>query len=91
MNPLRSVGARLSLALAVVVAAALALVDLIVVPSLQHNLVQAKISQLRSSSGVVAAEISPINVFSIDDEVSAAAETANATAAGARGPWSETP
>ena len=78
MNPLRSVGARLSLALAVVVAAALALVDLIVVPSLQHNLVQAKISQLRSSSGVVAAEISPINVFSIDDEVSAAAETANA-------------
>jgi signal transduction histidine kinase len=78
VNPLRSVGARLGLALAVVVAAALALVDLIVVPSLQRNLVHAKIAQLKSSSAVVAAEISPINLFTIDDEVNAAAETSDA-------------
>ena len=43
MNPLRSVGARLGLGLAVVVAAALVLVDLIVVPSLERNLIDAKV------------------------------------------------
>jgi hypothetical protein len=36
MNPLRSVGARLSLALAVVVAGALAVVWIALVPSLEH-------------------------------------------------------
>jgi hypothetical protein len=46
VNPLRSVGARLGLALAVVVAAALILVDLIVVPSLERNLIDAKLHQL---------------------------------------------
>jgi signal transduction histidine kinase len=80
MNPLRSVGARLGLALVVVVAAALSLVDLIVVPSLQHNLVHAKIAQLRSSVGVVAAEISPLDIYRIDDDVRAAAETSHASA-----------
>ena len=48
MNPLRSVGARLALALAVVVAGALALVYAIVVPSLQHRLIDSKLNQLRS-------------------------------------------
>ena len=47
MNPLRSVGARLGLALAVVVAAALVLVDLIVVPSLERNLIDAKLAPAR--------------------------------------------
>jgi signal transduction histidine kinase len=46
MNPLRSVGARLSLALAVLVAGALGAVYLFVVPSLERNLVNAKLSQL---------------------------------------------
>ena len=56
MNPLKSVGARLGLALAVVVAAALALVDLIVVPSLQHRLIHAKIAQLRGAAPPIAAQ-----------------------------------
>ena len=46
MNPLRSVGAQLSLALAVLVAGSLGVVYLFVVPSLEHNLVNAKLSQL---------------------------------------------
>jgi signal transduction histidine kinase len=53
LNPLRSVGARLSLALAAVLLAALALVYLIVVPSLRHNLIQSKVSQLAHEFPVV--------------------------------------
>ena len=49
MNPFRSVGARLSLALALVVAGALALVYLIVVPSLQQRLIDSKLNQLRAA------------------------------------------
>jgi signal transduction histidine kinase len=56
VNPLHSVGARLGLALAVVVAAALALVDLIVVPSLQHKLIHAKIAQLRDAAPGIATQ-----------------------------------
>ena len=52
MNPLRSVGARLGLALAVVVAAALVLVDLIVVPSLERNLIDAKLTQLSEAARI---------------------------------------
>jgi signal transduction histidine kinase len=57
MNPLRSVGARLSLALAIVVAAALGLVDLIVVPSLERNLIHAKLSQLREAAPGIASQL----------------------------------
>jgi signal transduction histidine kinase len=46
VNPLRSVGARLSLALVVVVAGALGAVYLFVVPSLERNLVNAKLAEL---------------------------------------------
>jgi signal transduction histidine kinase len=53
VNPLRSVGARLSLALLLVVAGALGLVYVVVVPQLQEHLISAKISQLRRSSGQV--------------------------------------
>jgi signal transduction histidine kinase len=49
MNPFRSVGARLSLALVAVVALALGLVYLIVVPSLRQRLVEAKLDQLRAA------------------------------------------
>lgn len=48
MNPFRSVGARLSLALVAVVAGALALVYVIVVPSLQQRLIDSKLNQLRA-------------------------------------------
>jgi signal transduction histidine kinase len=49
VNPLHSVGARLSLALLLVVAGSLALVYLVVIPSLQSRLIDSKISQLRNS------------------------------------------
>ena len=50
MNPLESVGARLSLALAVVVAGALGAVYLAVVPSLERNLTEAKLSGLERTA-----------------------------------------
>jgi len=79
MNPLRSVGGRLSLALAIVVALALALVYLIVVPSLQRHLVDAKLNQLRGSAGIVAQEVSTgIQQFRADDAVRDAADTTSA-------------
>ncbi len=46
MNPLRSVGARLSLALMAVVLLALGLVYLVVVPSLRNRLIDAKLTEL---------------------------------------------
>src|SRR5207245_10584740 len=56
VNPLRSVGARLSLALLVVVAGALSLVYAMVVPSLEDRLVQAKLSELKRAAPVLARE-----------------------------------
>ncbi|HZR91044.1 MAG TPA: ATP-binding protein [Gaiellaceae bacterium] len=47
MNPLRSVRARLSLALLLVVAGSLTLVYLVVIPSLQGRLVDSKLQQLK--------------------------------------------
>src|SRR5262249_48115422 len=55
MNPLRSVGGRLSIALVGVVAAALALVDLVVVPSLGRNLLHAQLVQLKDAAPPVPA------------------------------------
>ena len=49
VNPLRSVGARLSLALLLVVAGSLTLVYLVVIPSLQSRLIDSKVKQLRKS------------------------------------------
>ena len=57
MNPFRSVGARLSLALALVVAGALALVYLIVVPSLQQRLIDSKLNQLRAALPSIVREV----------------------------------
>jgi signal transduction histidine kinase len=53
VNPLRSVGARLSLALAVLVAGALGLVYAVVVPSLERNLVDSKLAQLKRSEPLI--------------------------------------
>jgi signal transduction histidine kinase len=63
MNPLRSVGARLSLALAFVIAVALGIAYAIVVPSLERNLIEAKLDQLRRDVDVWAAQLPP-SVFS---------------------------
>jgi signal transduction histidine kinase len=46
VNPLRSVGARLSLTLLLVVAGSLAIVYLVVIPSLQSRLIDSKVAQL---------------------------------------------
>ena len=46
MNPLRSVGGRLALALLVVVAGALAIVYIVVVPSYQRSLVSTRVADM---------------------------------------------
>jgi signal transduction histidine kinase len=65
MNPLRSVGARLSLALVGVVALALALVYLIVVPSLRQRLIDTKLNQLRKSMNEVALDAHRTDQFDL--------------------------
>jgi signal transduction histidine kinase len=57
VNPLRSVGARLSLALVAVVALALVLVYVIVVPSLRSRLIDAKLNRMEKELPTVVAEI----------------------------------
>jgi signal transduction histidine kinase len=59
VNPLRSVGARLSLALLLVVAGSLTAVYLVVIPSLQGRLVDSKIQQLRHDRAKVLRQYSP--------------------------------
>ena len=78
MNPLKSVGARLGLALAVVVAAALALVDLIVVPSLERNLNSAKLAELRRAAPGIRAQIPSLASPNLDLQLLRAQKTANA-------------
>lgn len=68
MNPFKSVGARLSLALVFVVALALALVYLIVVPSLRQRLVDSKVNQLRTALPSIAGEISQTE-FDFQDQL----------------------
>ena len=58
MNPFKSVGARLSLTLVGVVALALGLVYLIVVPSLRQRLIDTKLNQLRHAMPTIAKEVS---------------------------------
>jgi signal transduction histidine kinase len=78
VNPLRSVGARLGLALAVVVAAALGLVDLIVVPSLERNLINSKLSQLREAAPSIGSQLLNSSSFALDDNIQAASDSADA-------------
>jgi hypothetical protein len=78
MNPLRSVGARLGLGLAIVVAAALVLVDLIVVPSLEDSLVDSKLSQLGEAAPRIANQILTSKNFTLDDAMQAASDSAAA-------------
>jgi two-component system OmpR family sensor kinase len=78
VRPFRSVGARLSLALAVVVSGALAVVWVVLVPTLQHRLVNGRFNLLAESAReVVRSErVAPTREF-IDD----AARTADANRA----------
>jgi signal transduction histidine kinase len=79
MNPLRSVGVRLSLALALVLVAALGLVDLIVVPNLERNLIDNKVSQLRHAAPGVAEQVgSPLGDNYLTGTLQTAAEASNA-------------
>ena len=57
MNPFRSVGARLTLALALLVAGALGVVYAVVVPSLERNLIGTKVTQLRHAAPAVSHQL----------------------------------
>ena len=78
MNPLRSVGARLGLALAVVVAAALILVDLIVVPSLERNLIDAQAPQLSEAAPGIGSQLLNSANYNIDETIQSASDSADA-------------
>jgi signal transduction histidine kinase len=74
MRPFRSVGARLSLALLGVVALALALVYLVVVPSLEARLIAAKLNDLARAAPRLVADYDPRD----PDFFSNAADSTNA-------------
>lgn len=74
---IRSVGARLSLALLLVVAGALGIVYLIVVPSLEHRLVNAKLAQLARAAPSLARQL-PANRFQWPDFTDNASASSNA-------------
>ncbi|HEU0304416.1 MAG TPA: HAMP domain-containing protein, partial [Gaiellaceae bacterium] len=76
MNPLRSVGARLSLALLLVVTAALGLVYVAVAPSLENRLVSSRLNDLERVAPTLAAQYAE-NRFD-PDFFESAATTANA-------------
>jgi signal transduction histidine kinase len=78
VNPLHTVGARLALGLALVVAGALLLVDLIVVPSLERNLINAKLSQLREAAPAVGSQLLNTPRYLLDDNIQQAEASADA-------------
>jgi signal transduction histidine kinase len=78
-SPLRSVGARLSLALVCVVAGALAVVWIALVPTLQRRLVDGRLRQLGTSAEAVRRGETENGVNQIDsDFINEAARTADA-------------
>jgi signal transduction histidine kinase len=77
MSGFRSVGAKLALALVVAVAAALGLVYLVVVPLLEDNLIDAKLSQLERAAPTIAFQL-PENQFDYPDFLDTASGSANA-------------
>ena len=78
MKPLRSVGVRLALGLALVVAGALFLADLIVVPSLERHLIDSKLGQLRHDTPAIAARLGNSTDYELHQKIVAAAEAMNA-------------
>ena len=86
MSPFRSVGARLSVALALVVAIALGIVYAVVVPLLERNLVQAKADDLAASAQLVRQAFDPTDLqpglfVELQDYVENAAFTTNSRVA----------
>jgi signal transduction histidine kinase len=77
MNRFSGVGARLGLALFAVLAGALGLVYLIVVPSLQSRLVDSRLSQLERAADGLVREL-PADRFRWPDFLDSASESANA-------------
>jgi signal transduction histidine kinase len=77
MTRLSGVGARLGLALLVVLAGALAIVYLIVVPSLESRLVDSRVSQVKRAAAGISDEL-PSDQFRWQDFVESASTSANA-------------
>jgi signal transduction histidine kinase len=75
---LRSVGTRLSLALLAIVAAGLASVYLIVVPSLEDRLVDGKLEQLEGATSTVVREFRVTELAISSDDLEEASERTNA-------------
>jgi signal transduction histidine kinase len=78
VNPFRSVGARLGLGIALVVAAALMLVHLIVVPSLKRNLIDAKLERLSEAVPTVARDVLLSPTFRLNETLQSAAARSDA-------------
>ncbi len=77
MSRLSGVGARLGLALFVVLAGAFALVYAIVVPSLQDRLVSSRVSQVKRAAAGIGRDLPP-DPFRWQDYVESASTSANA-------------
>ncbi|HKP19515.1 MAG TPA: HAMP domain-containing sensor histidine kinase [Gaiellaceae bacterium] len=77
MRRFSGVGARLGLALLLVLAGALVLVYLIVVPSLENRLISSRISQLQRAAAGVARDL-PADRFRWPDFLESESESANA-------------
>jgi two-component system OmpR family sensor kinase len=78
VNPFRSVGARLSLALAVVVLGALGIVWVALVPTLEHRLVNGRLSELAGSARGVLREVETARTLPNQEFVDEAARGADA-------------
>jgi signal transduction histidine kinase len=68
VNPLRSVGARLTLALLLVVASAMAIVYLVVVPPLEDSLIRDRLDQLERDTGIAVGLVDPTDSASWPSE-----------------------
>ncbi|HVM17795.1 MAG TPA: ATP-binding protein [Gaiellaceae bacterium] len=79
MSPFRSVGARLSAALGLVVALALAVVYAVAVPALERNLTAAKLDQLERSIALLRPRFPPQNVL-VQEFVTVAGDQTSARA-----------
>jgi two-component system, OmpR family, sensor kinase len=73
LNPLRSVGGRLSLALIAVVALALSIVYVALVPSLERRLVGAKLAELRRAAPGLRTQLAAADLTAEDFVTNAAA------------------
>ncbi len=78
MNPFRSVGARLSLALLLCVTAALGLVYAAVAPSLESRLINSRLNDLEQSAPALAQQIADDPLEAPEDFFESAARTTNA-------------